>query len=561
MNPNMRSTQDKRFNPLDAVYRGGSNMHEAGESFPARLSPYTPNIRISRSDFLSGISTQMANFLKIIPFLRGEGQDRTKYSRRFYEYVTSQAKLAEEFLDICGAKENRAWFFLRELVATIYSFAKVAYLLRYLEFPTSPYEFFDDETVEFQVISSNVRTIFDDMLQKAFWQIESEAINLGITIPQNGVKSDDFPVFYIPGHLYVDTWVEEATKVDEAIVKIATSYLEIAEEYTALGFSRIFLPQELVELVPEHVNEERLRTFEAAVHNLQSVYDTYIQYTRMEADDRRLMKLRGCVSIALRLLEIATVLVHFHERHERNSRHPAIYQRLQEIIGTYHILDVMGNYALFYCTRFLEKGKQLSEETVMDYAQIQSKRIPIPIYRGFHVRPSTYIAKIVRHYGVEVQMLLGDEVYDASSVFDLFRANEQINMEKRRLIAQKLVSAQHLIPAHREELAQVMRRELKFLIEAQVLTVHHEILPGDMVVSELDRKDALSSEEVRGCINELITRLLALGKIDIIMPLAVTFIGDRRALHDIETLAKTGYGEDAKGNNIPLPEEISYLYR
>jgi len=61
-----------------------------------------------------------------------------------------------------------------------------------------------------------------------------------------------------------------------------------------------------------------------------------------------------------------------------------------------------------------------------------------------------------------------------------------------------------------------------------------------MVVSELERKDALSSEEVRGCINELITRLLALGKIVLSLPLAVTFIGDRRALHDIETLAKTG---------------------
>jgi hypothetical protein len=55
--------------------------------------------------------------------------------------------------------------------------------------------------------------------------------------------------------------------------------------------------------------------------------------------------------------------------------------------------------------------------------------------------------------------------------------------------------------------------------------------------------------------------LLALGKIDIVMPLLVTFIGDKRALHDIEILAETGYGEDANGNNIPLPEEISYLYK
>lgn len=536
-------------------------MPATSTSFPVSLSTYATGPKINRSDFLYGVSRQMADFLRIIPFIKGEGKDRATYSKRFYEYVTSHAELAEVFLDSCGAKENRAWFFLRELVAATRSVAKVAYLLRYLELRISSYEFPDEEILEFQVISTNVRKVFDEMLQKAFTQIECEANNLGITLPQNGVRSDDFPYFHIPGKLYADMWVEESDKEDEAIVKIATSFLEIAEEYTALGFSRIFSPQELVELVPEHVNEERLRTFEAEVHNLQSVYDTYIQYTRMEAQDSRLAKLREYVSIALHLLEIATVLVHFHERHERNSRHAEIYQRLQQITGTYQILDVMGNYALFYCTRFLQKGKQLSEEAVMHYAQIQSKRIPIPIYRGFHVRPSTYIAKIIRHYGAEVQMHLGDEVYDAGCVFDLFRANEKINMEKRHLIAKKLLTVQHLTATSLEEITQVLQRELKFLIDEHLIVVHQEIQSEDLNVSELNRKDVLSAEEVRGSVNELITRLLALGKIDIVMPLFVTFIGDKRALHDIEILAETGYGEDANGNNIPLPEEISYLYK
>jgi hypothetical protein len=543
------------------IEKEDNNMRETSTSFPVSLSMYAPSTSITRSDFLYGVSKQMADFLKVIPFIKGEGRDRAKYSKRFYEYVTSQAELAEVFLDSCGAKENRAWFFLRELVATARSFAKVAYVIRYLELRISSYEAPDEETLEFQIISSSVREVFDGMLQKVFVQIEGEAENLGIKIPPNGVKSDDFPYFRIPGRLYADMWVEESKKEDEAIVKIATSYLEIAEEYTALGFSRIFSQQELVELVPEHVNEERLRTFEAEVHNLQSVYDTYIQYTRMEAKDSRLVKLRTCVSTALHLLEIATALVHFHERHERNSRHAEIYRRLQKITGTYQILDIMGNYALFYCTRFLQKGKLLSEETVMDYAQIQSKRIPIPIYRGFHVRPSTYIAKIIRHYGAEVQMHLGDEVYDAGCVFDLFRANEKINMEKRRLIAKKLLSEHHIPSAQADELTSVIKREFKFLIDEHALVVHQEILPEDLTLSNLNKKGPLTSEEVRGCMNELVTRLLVLGKIDIIMPLAVTFIGDKRALHDIEILAKTGYGEDEKGNNIPLPEEISYLYK
>jgi hypothetical protein len=518
-------------------------------------------MRMTHGDFLKGVSEQMADFLKLIPFMKGDGRDRQNYTKRFYEYVTSHAELAETFLDSCGARENRAWFFLRELVAAIRCFAKVAYLLCYFELRVSWKYDPDEETVEFRMISSQVREIFDAMLQRAFVKLEEEVGNLGITIPQSELTKEHFPHFVVPGHLYAELWVEESSKEDEAIVKIATSYLEIAEEYTSLGFSRIFSQQELLDSVPERVNEERLRIFEADVHNLQSVYDTFIQYTRMEANDHRLIRLREYVATALHLLEMATVLVHFHERHERNSRHAEIYARLQKITGTYQILDVMGNFALFYCTRFLEKGKLLSEETVLDYAQIQSKRIPVPIYRGFHVRPSTYIAKIARHYGVDIQMHLGDEVYDAGCVFDLFRANEKINMEKRRLIAKKLVNAQHILPTRPAELIPVIKQELKYLIDERAIIEHQELLPEDMIISDLNRREMLTPEEVRGCINELITRLLALGKIDIIMPLSVTFIGDKRALEDIEILARTGYGEDARGNNIPMPAELSYLYR
>ena len=531
------------------------------DSFPVSLARYTPTTtQISRSDFLYGVSKQMFDFLKILPFMRGEGQDRTKYSKRFYEYITSQSELAETFLDSCGAKENRAWFFLRELVAAIRCLGKVCYVLRYLELRISSYEVADQETLEFQVITANVREIFDRMLQKAFAQFDAEARGLNIEIPRQGVRSDDFPYFRSPGKLYADMWIERSSREDEAIIKIATSYLEIAEEYNELGFSRVFTVPQLLEMVPEHVNEERLRIFEAQVHNLQSVYDTYIQYTRMEANDSRLTKLRCYVSIALHLLEVATVLVHFHERHELYSRHLEIYRKLQSITGTYQILDVMGNYALFYCTKFLQKGKQLSEETVMDYAQITSKRIPAPIYRGFHVRPSTYVAKIARHYGTEVQMHLEDDSYDASCVFDLFRANEKINMEKRRLVAKKLLSAQHITPAARSALPHVIKRELKYLIDEKLIVVHQEILPEDLTVPPIE-KEQLLAEDVRSVINEIITRLLALGKIDIIMPISVTFIGDKRPLRDIEILAEHGYGEDARGNNVPLPEEISYLYK
>ena len=436
----------------------------------------------------------------------------------------------------------------------------VAYQLRYLEIRVQTFHMQQHETQDFQEITENVRELFDTFLQKAFTDVESEARSLGIMIPEIGISVKDFPFFHSPGKLFADMIEENVRKEDEAIVKLATSFLEIAEEYNALGFGRIFTAQELVDMVPEHVNEERLRTFKSSVHNLQAIYDTYIQYTDMETKDPRLLQLRGCISIALHLLGIATELVHFHERHERNARYAAIYKRLQNIIGLYQTLDLMGNFALFYCTKFLQEGKRLSEEAVMDYAQVISKRIPIPIYRGFHVRPSTYIAKIVRHYGADVQMLLGDEVYDAGCVFDLFRANEEINMEKRRIIAKKILELQHITGIGRDVLPQIIRKEISYLHEEELIAVHQGIEPKDFETKGIE-KDDLTPEDVRGAINQIIARLLAMGKIDILMPISVTFIGDRRPLHDVEMLAQGGYGEDEKGNNVPLPKEISYLYK
>ena len=515
---------------------------------------------IHTRDFLSIVSTQIESFLKVIPFIRDEEQAREPYSKRFYEYISSQAKLAEALLDSCGAKENRAWFLLRELIATIRCLSAVAYGLRYLEIRVVSFEMFKHDTQDFQEITADVREIFDRLLRDTFKVCEREALNLGISIPEHGVEREDFPVFLSPGRLHADMRDDHVRKEDEAIIKIATSFLEIAEEYTALGFGRIFTAQELVDMVPDRLNEERLRHFAAGVQNLRTVYDTHIQYTQMEARDSRLPKLRGCISIALHLLEIATELIHFHERHERNARQVTIYKDLQKIIGIYQTLDLMGNYALFYCTQFLREGKRLSEEAVMEYAQVISKRIPIPIYRGFHVRPSTYIAKIVHHYGADVQMYLGDESYDAGCVFDLFRVNEEVNMEKRRLIAKKLLSSRQITAINGDLLPQLLKRELNELVHEQVIVKHQEILPEDFELKGFEKSELLP-EDVRGAMNQLIATLLAVGKIDILMPVSVTFIGDRRPLEDIEILADGGYGEDARGNNVPLPKEISYLYK
>jgi hypothetical protein len=82
------------------------------------------------------------------------------------------------------------------------------------------------------------------------------------------------------------------------------------------------------------------------------------------------------------------------------------------------------------------------------------------------------VAKVVQHYGGEVEMIVGDSRFDASSVLDIQWAGGKIQKENIK---------------------------------------------------------------------------------------KVTFVGDIRALSDLEVLADVNYGEDSMGKGVPLPKELEYL--
>jgi hypothetical protein len=187
------------------------------------------------------------------------------------------------------------------------------------------------------------------------------------------------------------------------------------------------------------------------------------------------------------------------------------------------------------------------------YAEVGRIEVPIPSYRGFHVRPATLIAKIVHHYGSKVRMQMDEETYDAGSALELFRANEKINAQKRRRLAAEVV---RLRLVHEQvgadDISAVVRNVLTKLAEQGELVLYEQPL---QIPEELVGKPGPLLERV----TDATVQLLAMGKIDIRVDLNVTFVGDKRVLADIVQLAESGYGEDRSGNNVPLPERLTYL--
>jgi len=165
-------------------------------------------------------------------------------------------------------------------------------------------------------------------------------------------------------------------------------------------------------------------------------------------------------------------------------------------------------------------------------------------------------------------MQVNGEIYNAGVTLDLFRANEKINAGKKRWLRTEV----HKLglscrpgdkgdsPGQKEngETAEIMEKlahsAVQALFSQNKLVLYERNLP-------IDEIRALPDETASEYITRALIQLLTMGKIDVVMDINVTFSGDQRVLQDIKLLAENGYGEDDFGNNLPLPEKLSYLRR
>ena len=135
----------------------------------------------------------------------------------------------------------------------------------------------------------------------------------------------------------------------------------------------------------------------------------------------------------------------------------------------------------------------------------------------------------------------------------MFRANEKINAQKRRWLTEEIVRLK-LIQEETDD------KDIDAIVLGVVLTLAGR---GKLIMYEqplqLPEEPARKQGTLLEKIIDEMARLLAMGKIDVDAHMTATFVGDKRVLNDIQLLAKSGYGEDKFGNNVPLPEKLGYL--
>ncbi|WP_313950837.1 hypothetical protein [Accumulibacter sp.] len=462
----------------------------------------------------------------------------------------------EALLDDYGARQNRHWSGFRALVAALRNFARVGRALAHLWSRLPAYRLLPVDA-DFPAATRQRLSVVGRTVAEVTAGLLEEAQRLGIPIPIPDMASapDDFSDHLPAGRLLRNRDDRVAGDAAGTVTQLATEFLNLAAESDLLSAAARVSPADYAACFPDPVSEERLRQLSFRFHNLQSLYDTHVSGTSIETSDSDLPILRSHASVIYHLLEIATDLAHYYERHV-SPRTGDDLLRERPVVDSETTMSTLFAYAMVFSSEFLAGGQRLCQGILRRYAECGRLEVPVPSYRGFHVRPSNLVARIVAHYGGEVRMELEGKLFDAGSPLDLFRANETINARKRRWLAAEIARVHSDAGGDLESAA----------IAAAALAIVHRLAGEGKIVlyqQPLQLSDRISSREGGVLENTVaeIALMQATGQLDIRTDLTVTFCGDKRVLSDVDALARSGYGEDAFGNNVVLPTALSYLRR
>jgi len=508
-------------------------------------------VTISEKDFQRLIAKRVQKLLSFANHLSQCGLSSETLTRPFLGEFLSQSMQLEEFLDAYGAHSNCQWCSFRSLMAAIKLFSDVSYELLHIQHALPAYRLLPIEK-DFARATQEALEFTGNILIRAAKETLAKAGQLGLSISLEDTYEKSCSEELPPGRLPCDCGMRRTETVAETVTLLARAFLNLAAVSKDVRAASKAKPEEYSLYLSGAISEESLRSLELRFHNLQSLYDTYVSGTEAEDLDTDLPVLRGHISVVFHLLKTATSFAHYYERHlSRQSCNSPLWHK--PLLKTEAMLDVLMNYSITHISLYIDCAENLCRQMLKHYTDPGQIEVPLPLYRGFHVRPATLISKLVMHYGSEVKMQMDEEVYDAGSSLELFRSNEKINARKRRFLAAEIVRLKLVQDwATGKDIKTVIRDAILTLAEKSKLIIYEQPL---QLPDEVAKKEGTLLERV---IDET-SQLLALGKIDIETDMTVIFTGDKRVLADIKLLAESGYGEDKIGNNIPLPEKLVYL--
>ena len=382
-------------------------------------------------DFAEKVQIFSEEFLDCCIYVCETESTRETFTKRLYAKMVSSSKLLEDFLDFHGAKNNSNWYYYRELVSTVRNLSEASYSQKHISKRLPLYDL--AKTEGFEAGGYATHKFLVNSLRKISRNALEAARRLHINLPEDRLLWDDFPGITTQIPLEFDIDDQNLEEEKKNIVKITTEFLRVAKEFETLGFYEPYSIDQINAIVPSSFNEQEARRFEMVVHSLQSSFDTYVNRSGLRFRDIKLKRLRGYISVVLHLLELTRRLLHYYERHLHEVGYKNVYKKVRDELAKAvmpeDILDRIVNYGLYYIWYFLVQGQDLAQEVLNENMEQGSIVVGIPQELGFHSRPCMLVAKIVQHYGGQVELWVDSDRFDASSVLDIQWAGGKIQKE------------------------------------------------------------------------------------------------------------------------------------
>jgi phosphotransferase system HPr-like phosphotransfer protein len=356
---------------------------------------------------------------------------RETFTQKLYAPMVSSSKVLEDFLDFHGAKNSSEWYYYRELVSSVRNLSEACYCQKHIWIRLPFYNLTD--TDEFERAGYETHKFLITSLRAICFSALAEARRLNIKLSVRPFVWEDFPG--LPTDTRLESDIDDVNLREEKknIVKITTGFLRAARDFETHGFFEPYGIDVIHTIVPTRLNEQEARRFEMVIHSLQSSFDTYVNRSGLQFRDISLKSLRGYISIVLHLLELTRRLLHYYERHlyEVGYRNTAkkVRDELSQAVNPEQLLDRIVNYGLYYICHFLVSGQDLAQALLNKNVERGTIVVGVPHEMGFHSRPSLLVAKIVEHYGGQVELCVGYDRFDARSVLDLQWAGGKIQKE------------------------------------------------------------------------------------------------------------------------------------
>lgn len=349
------------------------------------------------------------------------------WTERSLYLLSMEARTLERFLDAHGAQANRTFYPLRKSLAMVLWLSQALSCFVHLEgrlgvYPTA------DPSWTHEELPKRLRGAVQGLgmiLGKSMEVLVEKWVKAGCEW-EDGAETQTFvvpPATHILAANRVHRSDHDAdAEAESPALRLAGRFLHFSASWHRKVREGLSDPAAQVEFAKNYCRERTTRSFQARAHNWQSDYDSLIRNGSAEAEDERLLCLRGSMSQALHLLEASTALAHLYERHrppaaprpgEEESFSISNFLRSNAFLGHW-IRD-----CVVLAFRCLEIAVPLAEGVVKDYGKTGSVALSMPEGVQWHARPLSLVVGIVLHYGVPVTMRIEDQDAPANSLIQM----------------------------------------------------------------------------------------------------------------------------------------------